>query len=46
MNDMMISLIRNDLQKMSFWNNEYIFKTFFNDGFIKESDNRMYVNLE
>ena len=46
MNDIMISLIRNDLQRMSFWNNEYVFKTFFNDDFIKDSGDRMYVNLE
>lgn len=34
MNNIMISLIRNDLQRMSFWSNEYVFKTFFNDDFI------------
>ena len=45
MNDIMISLIRNDLQRMSFWGNEYVFKTFFNDDFILD-DGRMYVNLE
>lgn len=42
----MISLIRNDLQRMSFWSNEYVFKTFFNDDFITDADGRMYVNLE
>lgn len=48
MNNIMISLIRNDLQRMSFWNknNEYVFKTFFNEDFIKDSGDRMYVNLE
>ena len=45
MNNIMISLIRNDLQRMSFWGNEYVFKTFFNDDFILD-DGRMYVNLE
>ena len=46
MNNIMISLIRNDLQRMSFWSNEYVFKTFFNDDFIVDADGRMYVNLE
>ena len=50
MNDIMILLIRNDLQRMSFWNknNEYVyvFTTFFNEDFIKDSGDRMYVNLE